>query len=122
MANDLEKRKALIASIRHRAAEDHEYVYGKPDLDWLTPIVADLVQALDMGAEWAREAKRKGWKAVLSEVRSLHSAIATAIKQAKEGCDPLAQGDWIAELLDRIPSDILKQKLGATSLKELAKT
>ena len=116
---EFEKRKALIASIQKHGEENFLYVYGKPDLDHLTPIVADLVQVVELAKPWLREAKQNSWKTVLAEVESLRRAVLDAISQAKRGCDPLAQGQWICELLDRIPRDILKQKLGLTSLKEM---
>ena len=116
-----EKRKALTASIQKHYAEDHVFDYGKPDLDYLAPILMELLAVLEQAAEWRAEAKRNGWKIVSSEVESLTRTCEDAIAQAKLGCDPLAQGPWIVELLERIPREIVKQKLGITSWKEMKK-
>lgn len=119
----VEKRKQLIEDLL-RFYEDswnHEYVYGNPDELHLEKILESIVGCLELAAEWKDEAKKNSWNIVLSSVEELAKTCMNSIEQAKKGCDPLSQGMWIVELLNRIPMDIVKQKLGITSMKELSK-
>lgn len=116
-------RKVLIDSLTklYDDSWQHEYVYGQPDEEHCKPIFEVVLGVMAQAVEWKAIAKQNSWKAIQAEAQNLIDLVDESIAQAKLGCDPLSQGAMMVELLNRIPGEIAKQKLGITSWKEMQK-
>lgn len=116
-----EKRKLLIDffTTAYRDSFNREFVWGKPDKNYLDSLAESFAICLVQAREWIGLAEEMGWKAIAASAKKLNSLIEDSLKFADKGGDPFIHGMQIVQLLELIPGDIAKQKLGISSWKEM---
>lgn len=117
------KRKLLIdfLTTAYHNSFNREFVWGKPDKDYLDSLAESFAICLVQASEWISLAEASGWKAIASSAKKLNALVDDSLKFADKGGDPFIHGMQILQLLELIPSDIAKQKLGISSWKEMRK-